>query len=200
MAIDPSKFHPINVADTCSVWNILSSPRLHNAAKEARCNFCLTSFVHYECLIKPRKAPTTNEVELMNRLKLEQQRGGFAPHSCDIADLQTIKLLESRKRLGKGELSSIAFAMKIGQAVITDDMKARKLSTDSGHQLTQTTPHLFAWLHFSGYLGDSDKTTVISQHTAMDRPLGPHLENAYVMALQCKRNSVSTSNNDDGKL
>lgn len=28
---------------------------LHAAAKEARCEFCITSFVRYECLHKPRK-------------------------------------------------------------------------------------------------------------------------------------------------
>ena len=190
MAIDPSKFHLVNVADTCSVWNVLSSPTMHSAAKEARCEFCITSFVHYECLNKPReKTPTAAETELMRRLTQEQGRGGFSAHSCDIGDLQAIKLLESRKRLGKGELSSIAFAMKIGQAVITDDMKARKLAEDSGLAHIQTTPHLFSWLIFKGRLGDSDKGTVIAQHNAMDRPLAPHFENAYEMALQCRLNA-----------
>jgi hypothetical protein len=189
VAIDPAKFHLINVADTCSVWNVLSSLRLHAAAKEARCEFCITSFVHYECLIKPRrKEPTATETQLMQRLKQERGRGGFADHSCDISDLQAIGVLESRKRLGKGELSSIAFAMKIGHAVITDDMKARKLAEDSGHALVQTTPHLFSWLIFHGRLGDWDKGTVIDQHKAMDRPLAPHLETAYDLALQCKLN------------
>jgi hypothetical protein len=190
MAIDPSKFHLVNVADTCSVWNVLSSPRLHAAAKEAKCEFCITSFVRYECLTKPRKAPTAAETELMRRLTQEQSRGGFAAHSCDIGDLQAIKILESRKRLGKGELSSIAFAMKIGQAVITDDRKARKLAEDSGHPLAQTTPHLFSWLIFKGRLGDSDKATVIEQHRSMERPLAPHFETAYEMALQCRLNAT----------
>jgi hypothetical protein len=190
MAIDPSKFHLVNVADTCAVWNVLSSARLHAAAKEARCEFCITSFVGYECLIKPRKkAPTSTESELMRRLAQEQGRGGFVAHSCNIGDLQTTRMLESRKRLGKGELSSIAFAMKIGQAVITDDMKARKLAEASGHGLTQTTPHLFSWLIFKGRLGDSDKETVISQHEAMERPLAPHFETAYELALQCRLNA-----------
>ena len=189
VAIDPSKFHLVNVADTCSVWNVLSSVLLHGAAKEARCEFCITSFVRYECLLKPRKSSTTAEAELMGRLIKEQARGGFAAHSCDIGDLQSIKLLESRKSLGKGELSSIAFAMKIGQAVITDDKKARRLAEDSGHALTQTTPHLFAWLIFKGRLGDSDRSTVITQHQAMDRPLAPHFETAYAMALQCRLNA-----------
>jgi hypothetical protein len=190
MAIDPSKFHLVNVADTCSVWNVLSSVALHSAAKEARCEFCITSFVRYECLTKPRKkTPTAAETELMRRLTQEQGRGGFAAYSCDIGDLQAIQLLESRKRLGKGELSSIAFAMKIGQAVITDDRKARKLAEVSGHTHIQTTPHLFSWLIFKGRLGDSDKGTVIAQHRAMDRPLAPHFEAAYEMALQCRLNA-----------
>ena len=100
------------------------------------------------------------------------------------------KLLESRKRLGKGELSSIAFAMKIGQAVITDDMKARKLAEDSGHVHIQTTPHLFSWLIFKGRLSDFDKGAVIAQHRDMDRPLAPHFEKAYEMALQCRLNAL----------
>jgi hypothetical protein len=187
--IDPSKFHLINVADTCSVWNILSSRLLYAAAREAHCDFCITSFVRYECLIKPRKSITKAEQELMNRLLAEQKRGVFKNHSCDIADLQAIKVLESRKRLGKGELSSIAFAMKIRQAIITDDMKARKLAQQSGHTLTQTTPHLFAWLIFTGRLGDSEKSTVIAQHEAMEQDLAPHLERAYEMALQCRLNA-----------
>jgi len=189
MTIDPSKFRLINVADTCSVWNVLSSATLYSAAKEARCEFCISSFVRYECLNKPRKrTPTEAEAELMRRLDREQARGCFAAHSCDIGDLQAIQLLESRKRLGKGELSSIAFAMKIGQAVITDDKKARKLAEESGHAHIQTTPHLFSWLIFTGRLGDSDKGTVIAQHRAMGRPLAPHFETAYEMALQCRLN------------
>ena len=189
MAIDPSKFHLVNVADTCSVWNVLSSLRLHGAAKEARCEFCITNFVRYECLIKPRKTNTSAELELIRRLTKEQSLGGFVAHSCDIADLQAIKLLESRKRLGKGELSSIAFAMKTGQAVITDDKKARKLAQDSGHALAQTTPHLFAWLIFNGRLSDSDRAMIIDQHKSMGRPLAPHFETAYSMALQCRLNA-----------
>lgn len=189
MAIDPSKFHLVNVADTCSVWHVLSSPLLYTAAKEARCDFCITTFVHYECLIKPRKAPSPAQVELMSRLTREQSKGGFKAHSCGIDDLQAIKILESRKRLGKGELSSIAFAMKIGHAVITDDQKARKLAEDSGHALTQTTPHLFAWLIFRGRLGDSDHATVQAQHLAMEGPLAPHFDRAYEMACICRLNS-----------
>lgn len=190
MAIDPSQFHPINVADTCSVWNILSSSRLNAAAKEAQCDFCMTSFVYYECLIKPRKSILPSEQALMDRLQAEQRRGAFKAHSCSIEDLQAIELLEKRKKLGKGELSSIAFAMKIRQGFITDDMKAWQLAKDSGHSYAQTTPHLFSWLIFTGRLVDSDKDTVIAQHVDMGRHIARHLQTAYEMALQCKLNST----------
>lgn len=190
MAIDPSKFHPINVADTCSVWNILSSPLLNTAAKEARCDFCVTSFVQYECLIKPRKSILPSEHKLMDRLRAEQQRGAFRAHSCSIEDLQAIELLEKRKNLGKGELSSIAFAMTIRQGFITDDRKALQLAKDSGHPHTQTTPHLFSWLIFTRRLGDGDKDEVIAQHVDAGGDIALHLQRAYEMALQCRLNSM----------
>jgi hypothetical protein len=191
MAIDPSKFHPVNVVDTCSVWNILSSPRFSAAAKEARCDFCVTSFVQYECLIKPRKSILPNEQTLMDRLRAEQRRGAFQAHSCGIEDLQAIEVLEKRKKLGKGELSSIAFAMKIRQGVITDDRKAWQLAKDSGHAYAQTTPHLFSWLIFTGRLGDGDKDTVITQHIDAGRHIAQHLQTAYEIALQCRLNSTA---------
>lgn len=193
MAIDPSKFHPINVADTCSVWNILSSPLLNAAAREARCDFCMTNFVQYECLVKPRKAILPSEQTLMDRLRVEQRRGAFQAHSCGIEDLQAIELLEKRKNLGKGELSSIAFAMKIRQGFITDDRKAWQLAKDSGHPHTQTTPHLLSWLIFIGRLGDGDKDTIIAQHLEAGRHIAQHLQMAYEMALQCKLNSTIRS-------
>jgi hypothetical protein len=99
--------------------------------------------------------------------------------------------LEKRKRLGKGELSSIAFAMKIGQGFITDDRKALKLAQDAGHPLAQTTPDLFAWLIFTGRLSDGDKDTIISQHEITGGDISQHLKIAYETALQCRLNSGS---------
>ena len=34
------------------------------------------------------------------------------------------------------------------------------------------------------------KPTVITQHQSMERPLAPHFETAYEMALQCRLNSM----------
>lgn len=193
MSIDPSSFHRVNVTDTCSVWNVLSSTRLHSAAREANCDFCVTSFVQYECLIKPRSSPTEADQELRRRLKQEQIGGQFVAHSCDIGSLQDVRILESRKRLGMGEISSIAFAMRAGQAVLTDDQKARRLASAAGHELVQTTPHLLSWLIFTHKLGDSDVPVVVRQHKDLGGDLGPHLEHAYRLALQCKLNAPRAS-------
>ncbi|WP_265949792.1 hypothetical protein [Dechloromonas sp. A34] len=150
----------------------------------------MTSFVQYECLIKPRTTILPSEQILIERLRAEQQRGAFRAHSCSIDDLQAIEILEKRNKLGKGELSSIAFAMKIHQGFITDDMKAWRLAKDAGHPYSQTTPHLFSWLIFTGRLGDSDKDIVISQHVEAGRHIAQHLQTAYEMALQCRLNST----------
>jgi len=189
MSIDPSKFHLVNVADTCAVWNVLSSACLRAAAKDARCNFTITSFVHYECLIKPRSSPTEADHELRRRLQAEQRGGSFVAYSCSIEDLQDVKVLENRKRLGMGEISSIAFAMRIGQAVLTDDQKARKLAQAAGHSLVQTTPHLLSWLIFTRRLGDSDVKVVVNQHKALEGDLAPYFDKAYGLALQCQFNA-----------
>jgi len=189
MAIDPARFCPINVVDTCAVWNVLSSARLFSAAKEAGCDFCMTGFVFYECLIKKRGTQKATDAELMTRLQKAQRTGAFKPHATTIDDLQRVAQLEQRKGLGKGELSTIAFAMKIHQAAMTDDQKARQLAKDVGHPLVQTTPHLFSWLIFNQRLVDSDKTLVIRQHEEMGQILSPHFEEAYRLARECALNS-----------
>ena len=91
---------------------MLSQKLLHWTSKIVRCDFYITDFVQYECLNKPYSTSTAAESKLMARLRHEQSRGTFKPYSCGIEDLQDIKLHESRQRLGMGELSSIAFAMK----------------------------------------------------------------------------------------
>jgi len=163
---------------------MLSQKLLYRTSTAVRCDFYITDFVQYECLDKPWSTSTAAESELMARLRHEQSRETFKPYSCGIEDLQDIQLLESRQRLGMGEVSSIAFAMKTNQAVITDDQRARRLATESGHARTQTTPHLLAWLLFSNRLGDSDAEAVISENTAMSLPLAKHFERVYHLALE----------------
>lgn len=156
MATDPSRFHPLNVTDTCSVWNVLSSNVLYDAARKAGCLFCVTAFVRYELLDKPRKTSQAADQELKRRLRQEQAAGRFETHPCTIDDLQAIGLLEDRRALGIGELSSIAFALKIRQGFLSDDKKAFDLAVDRGVAATQNVPELLEWLVFTGGLSEAE--------------------------------------------
>lgn len=168
--LNPATFHTCNVTDSCSIWNILSSNTLYRSALAAtpKCHFCCTEFVYYECLIRPRKTETEPEKELREKLVRERQKGEqFASYSLTIEDLQDVEVLENRKKLGKGELSSIFFAKKTQQAFMTDDKKARNLAeTYLDPKMVQTTPHLFGWLMYSNVLADSDKDKIIQEHSA----------------------------------
>ena len=192
MSIDPSRFHVTNVADTCAVWNILSSDVLHSAAKKAGCTFVVTGVVQYELAIKPRTESKPSDNELRHRLRKEQDAGGFSSIPCSIEDLRAVTALEARRKLGKGELSSIALAMRLYMAVITDDRKATKLAREAGHaDMTQTTPHLLAWLDFNDALSDTDKQLILHQHAGLNGTLGGPFKDAIVMAQRCKANATS---------
>jgi hypothetical protein len=113
----------------------------------------------------------------------------------EIEDLQEIEILERRKKLGKGELSSIAFAKRTCQAFLSDDKNALKLALEvlpTGR--VQTTPDLFCWLIFEQLLGDSDKRVVVTQHESLKRPLTEQFEECYLLALQYRLASRGVSN------
>lgn len=185
MAIDPSHFETLNVADTCSIWNVLSSRLLYVTARSVGCLFCCTEFVYYECLYKARKNLTKEDVELQNRLRKECQNGDFNKQHLDIEDLQDVALLQKRKNLSKGELASIALAKKKRQAFLTDDKKARKLAEEVMEQrMVQTVPHLLGWLYFTNCLGDSDLNRIIEEHEECCRPLASYFKEMYLIALQ----------------
>ncbi len=185
--IDPSKFERLNVADTCSIWNALSSRVLYSAAKLAGVSFCCTQFVRYECLHKPGRA-WPERTELQSRLRREIGNGDFKCCRIDIEDLQDVEIIENRMRLSKGEISSIVFAKKSQQAFMTDDKKASNLAkTVLNNSMVQSTPHLLAWLYFEGRLQDSDKDTVIADLAALNRgSLKTHIDEAYREALRCR--------------
>jgi hypothetical protein len=187
MLIDPSRFGKHSVADTCAVWNVLSSACLHSASVSAGCEFCITGFVNYECLHKPRSRQSAGDLELQQRLRRAQSQGTFRPYTLSIEDLQDVEVLQKRNQLSKGELSSIVFAQKTRQAFLSDDQKARRLAGEVlGREQSQTTPLLFGWLIYSGRLGDGDKEIVVAQHEAVGRPLRRYFEEAYLEALRCR--------------
>ncbi|MGB7598869.1 MAG: hypothetical protein WBM24_01075 [Candidatus Sulfotelmatobacter sp.] len=184
--IDPSKFELLNVADTCSLWNVLASHVLHGAAKTAGVSLCCTEFVRYECLHKPGQ-DRPERIELQTRLKREIANGGVKCCGIEIADLQDVEIIENRMRLSKGEIASIVFARKSQQALMTDDKKAATLArTALTSENVQSTPHLIAWLYFNWRLQDSDKDKIIGELAAVKRGLQPHIDNAYTEALRCR--------------
>jgi predicted nucleic acid-binding protein len=185
MPVDPRSFWQTNMADTCSVWNVLSSSCLYQGAVSAGCTFSCTEFVLYECLQKPRQLVHEHDVELQRRLREEQKKGRFQTFHLEIEDLQELDILERRKKLGKGELSSIAFAKRTSQAFLTDDRGAFRLAREimvSGH--VQSTPHLFSWMIYERILLDSDKQTIIKEHESMQGQLTQQFEESYAVALQ----------------
>jgi hypothetical protein len=179
---DISQFFPYNVADTCSLWNLLASRLLYTTAKAAGVTLCCTNFVIYECLHKPGQ-PRPERAELQKRLKSKLADGSIRSHPIDLEDLQTVEVLRNRKRVSVGELSVIVFAGKTQQAILTDDGGAQKLARSQlGANIVQSTPHLFAWLYFTSLLSDADKDLVASDLAKLSRNLSPHLDNFHVEA------------------
>jgi predicted nucleic acid-binding protein len=185
MALDPRKFHGMLVTDTCSVWNMLSSRKLFRSACTSHLNFCITPMVLYECLGKPRKTVTLEQTELINRFKAARDGNLFPTQACELDDLLVI----SRKApvgLGSGELSCIATAYKLTTiAVMTDERQARLYAEQSLRLIVETTPKLYAWLHYNRHLSDGDHGEVITEHEKYERrPLTKYLNEAYETALQ----------------
>jgi hypothetical protein len=195
MAIDVTSFYPVNVTDTCAVWNLLSSRTLYRTAKSAGCHFCCTTFVDYECLFKKRSAPTQSARELHQRLRNAKKSGDFQVHSVAVEDLIDDDVLSKRQHIGKGELSSMVFARKTRQALLTDDQRARKLAIgllDAAK--VQTTPHLAGWLFFVRQLIDGDLAGVISEHDAVERPLAKHFQAAHEHAMRARLGQLQPQN------
>ncbi len=185
MALDPRKFHHMLVTDTCAVWNMLSSRKLFRSACSAKLYFCITPMVLYECLHKPRKTVTPEQTELIKRFKVARIGNAFPTQACELDDL----LVVSRGApvgLGSGELSCIATAYKLTTiGVMTDEGQARLYAEQSLSLIVETTPKLYAWLHYNRHLSDGDHGEIIDEHEKYERrPLTKFLNEAYEAALQ----------------
>lgn len=187
MAIDPTNFSRMAVSDTCSVWNILSSRKLFQAAKTANVHFCITPMVLYECLSKPRSSLTPEKSELITRLEKARQDGVFPIQECELDDL--VELARQAPRgLGSGEMSCIAMAYRIRSiAFMTDEKKARKFAESKLFLTVETTPKLYAWLHYKRFLSDGDHQDIINEHENYEKmPLSKFFEEAFETALRCR--------------
>ena len=172
MTIDITKCNKINVTDSCALWNVLSSPTLYGVLVEQQFIFSCTDFVVYECLYRSRTTSEPGDAYLKGLAKTLIGQRKIESHPLTIEDLQDEKILQFRNQIGRGELSSIAFAKKTGLSLLTDDQKARRLGGEIlGANRIQTTPLLFGWLMFNNYLSDQDLEPVIADHKQNGRPL-----------------------------
>lgn len=185
MAIDPRSFSMVTIADTCSVWNVLSSRKLYQASITAKVHFCITSMVLYECLYKPRSSMTPEKNELINRLEKARKEGAFPIQECELDDLVELTRI-APSGLGSGEMSCIATAYRIRSiAFMTDEKDARKFASNKLALIVETTPKLYGWLHYRMYLSDGDHEGVISEHERYERrPLTAFFSEAFQTAMQ----------------
>lgn len=193
MALDPTIFSMVAVTDTCSVWNVLSSRKLYQAALSAKVHFCITPMVLYECVYKPRSFMTPEKAEMISRLERARKDGGFPVQECDIDDLAML-VRKAPKGLGSGEMSCIATAYRIRSiAFMTDEQKARKFASQQLGLSVETTPKLYAWLHYYRHLSDGDHEDVIREHEIYEgMPLTSFFCEAYGEAMRCR--SMQRSN------
>lgn len=185
MAFDPRECQVVVIADTCSVWNLLSSRRLFRSARSAGRHFLITPVVLYECLQIARRVVNAEREELLSRFKTARSEGVFAEQGCEIDDLLAVSR-DAPVGLSSGELSCMAAAYKVRTiAFMTDDKQARRFAEEGLRLIVVTTPKLYAWLHFHRHLSDSDHGDVIREHEIYERrPLTLFLNKAYEVALQ----------------
>ena len=187
MTLDPTQFSMMAVSDTCSVWNVLSSRRLYQATIGTKIHFCITPMVLYECMYKPRSRMTPEKGELIKRLENARADGVFPIQECDLEDLAVIARITPRG-LGSGEVSCIATAYRIRSiAFMTDEKMARKFASEKLGLHVETTPKLYAYLHYGGYLSDGDHEEIIREHEIYEhRPLTVFFRKAFDEAMRCR--------------
>lgn len=182
---DFSEISKCSVIDTCAILNLFSSEKFYNAVISEKFSFCYTSFVEYETLYKQVKYATEEILNQRAKLRQETEKQRFRCEHLSIDDLQEIEILEARKNLGKGELSSIAFAKKINQSFMTDDQGAKKLGENIlGKQKVLTSPRMLGWLYFNRVLIDTDHKDIISEHENSGRKMARIYNEIYQEAIR----------------
>lgn len=152
-------------------------------------SFICTYHVLHECLYKQRTNKNENNTILQSCFWNLLNEGTISLLELSIADLQEPKILNIRKGIGLGELSTLAGARKTNQAFLSDDDNACKLVLKFKllpHEFVQTTPLLFGWLAFTEKISDPDKDRIIEDHKSKGRNLSERLEEAYLFACNCR--------------
>jgi hypothetical protein len=175
------------LTDSCSVQNVLSSATLLAACTRGLFSFAVTKYCLYECLDKPRKTATDGDLAIRQRLREARIQGSFREHDLSVEDLQEAALLRLRKRVGAGELSTIALAKRFGIGVQTDDDRAEKLAAEVlGNERVQTTPHVLGWMFFHGLLADYQLDVVLAEHRGVGRNLSERFKEAHLEACRVR--------------
>jgi len=125
--------------------------------------------------------------ELIARFVKARADGAFPMQECELEDLAELAR-NAPSGLGSGEMSCIATAYRIRSiAFMTDEKKARKFAEKNLSLKVETTPKLYAWLHYKLYLSDSDHQDVIDEHEIYEKmPLTKFFEVAFNEALRCR--------------
>lgn len=191
ITVDVRTFAPISAIDTCSIWNVLSSPLLLRTALRKGRSFAVAGFVHYEALVKPRTKPTAAELAMQGELRQRLADGqGFTEAPMAVDDLQAVATIPEVRKLGRGEIAALALARKLRSAILTEDRGARKAAPKIGVGQAQTTPQLLGWLLYEGELTDGDVTVIISEHEARIEEnrgrLTVYLRRSHAEAYRCR--------------
>jgi hypothetical protein len=153
----------------------------------------MTKYCLYECLAKPRKVELPGDLEIRRRLRAARAQGFFPDHELTVEDLQEAAVLRLRRRLGAGELSSIALAKRFHIGFQTDDDRAEKLAIEVlTRDKVQTTPHVLGWLFFHGHVGDDHVATIIKEHTDTGRNIAARFRGMHGEATRIRSMMKST--------
>ncbi|MBE0613784.1 MAG: hypothetical protein IH604_08985 [Burkholderiales bacterium] len=70
---------------------------------------------------------------------------------------------------------------------MTDEKQARHVASTKFDLKVETTPKLYAWLHYRQHLGGGDHEDVIREHEMYEsRPLTQFFREAYDEAMRCR--------------
>lgn len=188
MSFNPLNFGTYCVADTCAVWNLLSSKTLWLTSIGAKFFVCIPQYVMYECRSKRRTdkpaAKREAERELSARLDDALRQDRIPIYPIELDDLLEIEVLEKRKKLGKGELAAMVLAKKTRQAFLTDDQEAREIAGATYIDMqVQTTPHLLGFLVFHSHLTVAQVDAVVIEHEELGGNLKPYFREVHFLAL-----------------
>ena len=179
----PDSFWAVNVTDTCAIWNLVGTATLFRTALRQRLSFVITNTVFYECFLKSRgKTPSTVHRKLRVRLRQHLQQGEVRQVDATIDDLQEVMSIARYRgvgtRLGYGEISCIAVARRLRQAVLTDNKRDFRAIGGLIDGLMQTTPRLLGWLYLEEQLTDGDVEEIMAEHNHC----GGEMAKAYELA------------------